>query len=103
MTLVSLVHATHATHAASRGVDDPDATADKVIQAANALAGEPFQAAAIGDGDVLPRHFDEPPVGELPEGPRNRLAARANHLCNGVMRHLSRNDLAVVIVGQFQE
>jgi len=32
------------THAASRGVDDPDATAGMVIQAANDLAGEPFQA-----------------------------------------------------------
>ncbi|MFW5486932.1 MAG: ATP-binding cassette domain-containing protein [Desulfovibrio sp.] len=31
------------THAESRGTDDPTATAEKVIQAANELAGEPFQ------------------------------------------------------------
>jgi ABC-type lipoprotein export system ATPase subunit len=31
------------THAMSRGADDPDATADRVIRAANNLAGEPFQ------------------------------------------------------------
>ncbi len=30
------------THAESRETDDPDATAEKVIQAANDLAGEPF-------------------------------------------------------------
>ena len=37
------VHDFIRTHAASRGVDNSDATADKVIQAANDLAGEPFQ------------------------------------------------------------
>jgi ABC-type lipoprotein export system ATPase subunit len=32
------------THAESRETDDPDATADKVIRAANDLAGEPFDS-----------------------------------------------------------
>ena len=32
------------THAESRGVHDPETTAEKVIQAANDLAGEPFRA-----------------------------------------------------------
>ena len=32
------------THAESRGVNDPETTAEKVIQAANDLAGEPFRA-----------------------------------------------------------
>ena len=32
------------THAASRGAEDPEATAENVILAANDLAGEPFQA-----------------------------------------------------------